>query len=95
MTKLSIYKTSDFKKNGSLKKKATAEYQTELEKMDMEKMADYIKYLGYKNFESPYFFTHIKAISPYNNQEVKIFVDVIINGNKFITSPTELLIHLV
>lgn len=95
MTKISIYKASDFTSKGMLKKRAKAEYQTEVESLDAGKMADYLKYLGYKDFSSPYFFTHIKAKSPYHDEEVKIFQDVYINGNKFITSPKELLIHLI
>ena len=95
MTRIAIYKNSDFTSKGKLKKRARAEYITEIEKYDAGKMADYIKYLGYKDFSTPYFFTHIEATSPYNHGErVKIFQDVLVGSNWLITSPQSLITHL-
>ena len=95
MTKISIYKQSDFKKDGTLKKKAIAEFFREGETLNIPKIADEIKALGYHNFSSSYFFTHIKAESHLSHGEpVKIFQDFRTATGWLITSPQELLTYL-
>ena len=93
MTRIQIFQTTQFTKTGKLKKNAKTEYITEVENYDAFKMADYIKYLGYTDFETPYFFTHIKAKSPYGG-EVRIFQDCMIGGQWLITSPQKLITGL-
>ena len=94
MTKIQIYNINQFTKSGHLKKNAKPEYTSEWpETSNAFKEANSIKASGYHDFKTPYVFTHINAINK-DGQDVKIFQDVYMNGAKFMTSPTELIINL-
>lgn len=93
-TRIAIYNEKAFTSKGQLKKNAKAEFQTIKTNYKAEEMADYIKYLGYKDFKTPYFFTHIEATSPYSGERVKIFQDVNLNGSWIITTPQKLITFL-
>jgi hypothetical protein len=94
MTKISIYKASDFKKNGTLKKKATPEFQKIGESLSIPQVADEIKANGYGNYSTPYVFTYIRGTNK-QGEAIKIFQNFQMSSGWVITSPQELLTYLV
>jgi hypothetical protein len=68
---ITITRVQDLKKNGELKRGKSHEVIFE-EYDDYDKLAKEIKEKGYRNFSSPYFFTHLKAINKHD-EEVVIF----------------------
>jgi len=92
---IKIYKITDYKKHGGLKKTAkglffnnTDEHSEAKDKY--QKIANYIKEDGFFGFTSPYFFTHIIAHHR-EHGEVRILQDITIGGKELMTSPTKLL----
>ena len=95
MTKISIYNASQFTSKGKLKKNAKTEFvEISSNGLNAGKTSDQIKRLGFKCFETPYIFTHIKAVNK-DNEPVMIFQDFMLGNDWIITSPQELLINLV
>lgn len=100
--KITVYNQNQFTKYGKLKKNASCEFGRTIgdtgeltgDNLDafLKETAELLK-KEYHGFESPYVFTHIKALNA-NNEQVYIYEDVTKNGVSFMTSPTKLLEYL-
>jgi len=69
---IKIYKLSDFKKHGGLKKSARGLFFNNTDEHGKDdryaRLASLIKAEGYASFSSPYSFTHINATHPEHGQ---------------------------
>lgn len=91
---IKIYKVSDYKKSGGLKKTAKGLFFNNTDEYGKEdkytRLAKMIKEEGYMAFESPYIFTYIKA----QHREygaVTILQHINLGGRELTTSPIKLL----
>lgn len=91
---ITIYKITDFKKDGKLKKSAKTLFANNTDEHGQEdrytELAHKIKQEGFCDFTSPYIFTHIKA-----NHDTHGAVVIKQNVHGFMTSPTSLLKELI
>lgn len=87
---IKIYKFSDLKKSGGLKKSAKGLFFNNTDENGKDDRYDHIARLireeGYTGFISPYIFTSIRAVHPEHGQ---VFITQEVRG--FICSPEKLL----
>lgn len=92
-----IYKVSDFKKSGGLKKSAKGLFFNNTDehgkKDRYERLAKLIKAEGFELFTSHYIFTSINATHPQHGQVI-ISQSVNVGGSDLPTSPISLLKEL-
>jgi hypothetical protein len=97
--KIEVFNQKQFKKHGGLKKTAKSDRAFSIMDIGDEISGGTDKWLAevaktlkteYHTFESPYIFTHLRAISKTTNEQVFIFETVATHGTTLTTSPIKL-----
>ncbi len=90
---IKIYKISDYKNSGGLKKSARALMYNNTDEHGGEdryvRLATIIIEEGFYGFKSPYFFTNIIAFHK-EHGEVRIIQDINVGGQELMTTPKSL-----
>lgn len=97
--KITVFDTKQYLKSGRLKKKPQQDFGRILADVEPHKETDTDDFLKetavqlkryYKCFESPYFFTHLKAVKIDTNEPVYIYEEVMHGNDYIMTSPIKL-----